>query len=85
MAVKIGMMSFAHMHSSSYAACINQMPQAEMVGIADHDPERGQKIAHQFKTKYFPSYQALVEADIDAVVIGSENIRHRELAEMAAE
>lgn len=84
MSVKIGMMSFAHMHSSSYAACINQIPEAEMVGIADHDPERGRKMAETFGTRYFPNYRALLEADIDAVVIGSENIRHRELATMAA-
>ena len=85
MVVKIGMLSFAHMHAYSYASCVNELPEAELVGIADHDPERGKKMAEQFKTKYFPSYQALLEADVDAVIIGSENIRHKELTFMAAE
>ncbi len=42
-------------------------------------------MAGQFGTQAFESYEALLAApDLDAVVIGSENVRHRELTEMAA-
>lgn len=84
-AVKIGMMSFAHMHAGSYARSIVTRPDTEMVGIADHDAERAQAMAERFGTRAFPSYEALLaEPGLDAVVIGSENVRHRELTEMAA-
>ena len=84
MSVRIGMMSFAHMHAFSYAVCVNQMPEAVLVGVADDDPERGKKIAEHFRTKFFASYQALLEQDIDAVVVCPENIKHKELTLVAA-
>lgn len=84
MPVKIGFMSFAHMHAASYATCLKGMPEAVIAGIADDDSTRGAEMAKTFDTQLFPSYEALLAADIDAVVIASENIRHRELTEMAA-
>jgi predicted dehydrogenase len=77
-------MSMAHMHAYSYAGAINEIADAELVGIADHDPERAKSSAEQFGTRAFDSYKELLDADLDAVVIGSENVRHRELCEMAA-
>jgi predicted dehydrogenase len=83
--VKIGMMSFAHMHAASYAHSIVTREDTEMVGIADHDPARAQRMAQQFGTQAFESYEALLAApDLDAVVVCSENVRHRALTEMAA-
>jgi UDP-N-acetylglucosamine 3-dehydrogenase len=40
MTVKVGIMSFAHLHADSYALCLKQHPQAELVGVADHDQAR---------------------------------------------
>lgn len=85
MSVKIGMMSFAHMHSYSYATCANELPEVELLGVADHDPERARKVAETFRTKAFSSYEELLRQDIAAVIIGSENIRHPELTAMAAQ
>ncbi len=83
--VRIGMMSFAHMHATSYAHSIAARPDTELVGIADHDPARAAEMAQRCETQAFASYEALLSApDLDAVVICSENIRHRELTEMAA-
>jgi len=85
MAVRIGMMSFAHMHAFSYAGCVNHIPEAALAGVADDDPDRGRKMAEHFRTKFFPSYQALLEQDVDAVIVCPENIKHKELTLMAAE
>ena len=85
MAVKLGLMSFAHMHMGSYASAVNQIPEAEMVGIADHDIDRVNKMAETFGSRAFASYEELLKQDIDAVIIASENIHHRELTVMAAE
>lgn len=84
MAVRIGIMSSAHIHAASYMACINQHPNAILVGVADDNAERGKQAAADFDTKFFQSYEALVQADIDAVVVTPENIKHREFTLMAA-
>ncbi len=84
MAVRIGVLSFAHMHASSYMASVNQHPDAVLAGIADDNAERGKKAAESFQTKYFDSYEALLASDIDAVIIASENIHHRALTLAAA-
>ena len=84
--VKIGMMSFAHMHAGSYAHSIVSRQDTEMVGIADHDPARAQQMAERFGTVAFENYEALLNAPgLEAVVVCSENVRHRALVEMAAQ
>jgi predicted dehydrogenase len=77
-------MSVAHMHAYSYASAINQLPNATLVGIADHDPERAKSAAKQFETRAYDRYEDLLSADIDAVVVASENVRHYDLTRMAA-
>ncbi len=84
MSVRIGIMSVAHMHAYSYASAIQQIPSAQLVGIADHEIERARSAAARFNTKVFSTYDELLAQDLDAVVIGSENVRHRDLVEMAA-
>jgi predicted dehydrogenase len=82
---RIGMMSFAHMHATSYAHSIVSRPDTEMVGIADELPERAQQMAQRYETRAFESYEALLaEPGLDAVVVCSENVKHRGLVEMAA-
>lgn len=51
MAVKIGIMSFAHMHSFSYASAINRNPNAILVGVADHDAARGKEMGGKVRNK----------------------------------
>lgn len=85
MGVKIGIMSMAHMHAYSYADAVRSMPNAELAGIADHDTDRAIQTATTFETTAFARYADLLRTDIDAVIIGSENVRHRELCEMAAD
>jgi predicted dehydrogenase len=83
--VKIGIMSFAHMHATAYAHSIVSRNDTQLVGIADHDPARAQQMAQRYGTQVFESYDALLAApDIEAVVICSENVRHGTLTEMAA-
>jgi len=82
--VRIGIMSFAHMHATAYAHGIQINPNAQLIGIADHDKNRARLMALHYDTKPFESYAALLSSDVDAVVICSENVRHRKLVEMAA-
>jgi predicted dehydrogenase len=84
MTIKIGMLSFAHMHAYSYAACVKQIPGVELAGIADDDSTRGQQAAEQFSTRFCPSTEALLDEKLDGAIICAENVRHRPLAELAA-
>lgn len=83
--VRIGMLSFAHMHGASYAACINTLDECELAGVADEDEKRGREMAARLDTKYFESFEALCRSDVDAVVIASDNRSHLPLTLMAAE
>lgn len=83
--VRIGMMSFAHGHAYGYANALQQLPDVEIIGVADTDAERGRTCAKQYDTTFFASYEELLKQDIDAVVVCSENIYHVDLTVMAAE
>jgi predicted dehydrogenase len=82
--MKIGILSFAHHHGEAYISNLRRMDNVELLGIADDDPSRGQKIADQNNARFFPSYESLFEAKPNGVIICTENNRHRQLVEMAA-
>ncbi|UCH33301.1 MAG: Gfo/Idh/MocA family oxidoreductase [Armatimonadota bacterium] len=72
--VKIGILSFAHMHAGSYARCLNSLPNAQLVGIADDDKQRGKEMARQFETTCMDRDKLLKQ--VDAVIVTAENARH---------
>lgn len=82
---KIGIMSFAHMHAYSYAACLKMLPEAEFTAVWDDKPRRGRAAAKQFGTKYVGDMQKFLALDLDGVIICSENVRHREMTVLAAQ
>jgi predicted dehydrogenase len=83
--IKIGILSFAHHHGEAYISNLRRMQDVELLGVADDDPTtRGEKIAGQNEARFFRSYEALLEARPDGVIICTENNRHRPLVEMAA-
>lgn len=85
-AVRCAILSFAHSHAFGYASVLAALPDAELVVIADDDAERGGAAAEQFGVEYVTDYHdVLARDDIDAVVICSENVRHREMTVAAAE
>lgn len=76
--MKIGIISFAHMHAYSYAQALSRLPGVELAGIADDNRGRGQKYASEFGTAYYAHYSELLAQDLDGVVVTSENVRHKE-------
>lgn len=82
--MKIGILSFAHHHGEAYISNLRRMDNVELLGVADDDTTRGEALAKQHEARYFPSYEALLEAKPDGVIICTENNRHRSLVEMAA-
>ncbi|WP_226528949.1 Gfo/Idh/MocA family protein [Metabacillus niabensis] len=82
--MKVGMISFAHGHAFGYANALQKINGIELVGIADDNQERGEKVAAQFQTTYFEDYRELLDQDIEAVIITSENSLHIEHVVSAA-
>lgn len=82
--MKIGMISFAHMHAYSYAHALQKNAGVTIVGIADEEKDRGERMAEQFHTRWYADYNELLATDIDAVIICSENARHAEISIAAA-
>ncbi|MFC0472545.1 Gfo/Idh/MocA family protein [Halalkalibacter kiskunsagensis] len=74
--MKVGIISFAHGHAYGYAEALTELEGVELVGIADEDRERGQKAATQFNAKHYVDFEVLLDQDIDAVIITSENSNH---------
>lgn len=73
--VRVGMLSFAHMHASSYAQALAETPGAELVGIADEDAVRCREMAGRFGAEAW-SIERLLNSDVQAIVVCSENARH---------
>ncbi len=82
--LRIGILSFAHLHAESYIGALRALPDVDFVGFADDDPERGAHFAHQFDTRLYPSYEALLADRVDGVIVCSENARHLPLIKLAA-
>lgn len=83
--VKIGVMSFAHMHAYGYANCLKQLPGVDFVGVADEDTARAKEAAKRFGVKAFASYDDMLASDIDGVIVTSENVNHRRHVVVAAQ
>lgn len=90
--LKIAVMSFAHTHAIGYLAALAAMPGVEVRGS---DPDgistgssivelRGADLAAALGVDYVESYDELLAWGPDAVVVTSENARHRELVDAAA-
>ena len=75
MSVKVGLVSFAHVHSPAYAAVLRELDAADFVGITDEVADRGKEAAEQYGVRFFDSNDSLYE-EVDAVVVCSENKYH---------
>lgn len=81
--IRIGLMSAAHLHARGYADALRALG-VECIGIADDDRERGRAFAQQHELTDFESYEALLDASPDGVIICSENTHHAALMKLAA-
>ncbi|WP_279586860.1 Gfo/Idh/MocA family oxidoreductase [Diaminobutyricimonas sp. TR449] len=88
--LKVAIASFAHVHAASYIAALRDL--ADVVLLAS-DPDgatapdrapRGYDFAQQHRIDYVDDYDELFAWGPDAVIVTSENSRHRELVLRAA-
>ena len=83
--LRIGILSFAHLHAEGYQANLKKIPGVELVGFSHLNANEGQHFAAEYGLRWFPRHQDLLAEGLDGVVVCSENAHHRELVEMAAE
>lgn len=83
--LRVGILSFAHLHADAYISNLRANSRVEFIGFSDDDVARGERVARQYNATYFSTHEGLIEAQPDAVVVCSENSRHRPLAVMAAD
>lgn len=82
--MRVGIMSFAHGHAEGYLHILRQQPEIAVIGFSDPDSTRGQQIAQQHQLKWFPDHQELLQTGLDAVIICSENVNHKDDTLLAA-
>jgi predicted dehydrogenase len=82
--IRIGIMSFAHMHAHAYAACLARIDDARLAGVWDDDPRRGRAAADQYDANFIPNLDEFLADEVDAVIVCSENAKHRAMVEAAA-
>lgn len=83
MTVSLGLLSTAHPHSNAYASVVTALDDAELVGIADSDEERGQAFAATHDTEFVDTDDLL--DTVDGVVVCSTNADHAHWVEVAAD
>lgn len=82
--MNIGIMSFAHIHATSYANAIQRIPNATLTAIYDTDIERGKQAAAQYDVSFFADCEAFLAGGVDVVLVCSENVFHKEMVIAAA-
>ena len=81
--IRLGIMSFAHLHAEAYVQNIRALPNAELVGAADEDTARGDHFARSLGVRVWPGYEELMAQHLDGVIVCTENARHRAAVEIA--
>ena len=72
--IKIGVIGLGFM-GDLHANCYSTLPNVDLVGIADKDPQK-KELADKYKTKYYDDYKDLLNSDIDAVSVCLPDLFH---------
>jgi predicted dehydrogenase len=76
--IKIGMISYEHIHAEFRSRALNEMNDVEIVAIADENERRGNEAHRKFGGAYFGDYRELLKRnDLDLVFIHSANQKHK--------
>ncbi|WP_210581706.1 Gfo/Idh/MocA family protein [Streptomyces sp. GESEQ-4] len=86
--MRVAVLSFAHVHAATYIGLLRDREDIELI-TADpdappDDPTRGRDLAERLGAAYVDTWDEVFALSPDAVVVTSENARHRHLVERAA-
>lgn len=82
--MKVGILSAAHVHTDAFAAALAARDDVDFAGVVDEDADRGRETADRHGTEYVTDVEAFL-AELDAAVICSPNVDHREWIERAVD
>lgn len=82
--MRVALCSAAHLHVDAYVDNLRAVTGVQVVGIADDDRLRAERWASARDVAVYASYEALLDAGVDAVVVCAETARHRRVVELAA-
>jgi 1,5-anhydro-D-fructose reductase (1,5-anhydro-D-mannitol-forming) len=83
--IRIGMLSYWHLHAADYTRAAIEHPGTEIVAVWDEDPVRGATEARALDADFHADLaELLARDDIDAVVVGTPTNRHHEVIIAAA-
>jgi predicted dehydrogenase len=85
MAIRIGLLSIAHLHAEAYQANLKSIRDVELVGFSHENPEQSREFAEKYGLRWFATHEELLAEGLDGVVICAENANHSALTEKAAE
>ncbi|WAH35569.1 Gfo/Idh/MocA family protein [Alicyclobacillus dauci] len=83
--MKVGIISFAHMHAHAYTEALKHIPDVELSIISDENEERGMIASDKFDVPYVSDYHDLLDTDVDAVIVCAENAQHARIVVAAAQ
>ncbi|ANS75379.1 oxidoreductase [Paenibacillus yonginensis] len=85
MSVRVGIISYWHVHAWDYTKQAQSHPDVEIAAVWDELPERGQEAAGRLGVPFIASLDELLgREDIDGVVVVTPTNRHREVMVAAA-
>jgi predicted dehydrogenase len=86
--VKVAVLSFAHVHAATYLTLLRDREDVDLIAADPDappgDPDRGPVLAERLGVPYAATWDEVFAQPLDAVVVTSENARHRALVERAA-
>ncbi|GAC1429302.1 MAG: Gfo/Idh/MocA family oxidoreductase [Chloroflexota bacterium] len=85
MTIRVGMVSFWHVHAGDYARQAAANPATDVVVAWDEDPARGQREADTRGLRFYGALDDLLgQSDVDAVIVDAPSTMHREVMIAAA-
>jgi len=82
--IKVGVIGLGAM-GRNHVRVYSELPDVELVGIADIDYDLSQSLAKKYHTKPFSDYKELLQGDLDAVSIAVPTSCHCEVAMVTAD
>jgi len=84
--IKVGMLSYWHVHAWDYTKQVQAHPETEIVAVWDELSDRGRETAEKLGVPFFADLDELLAKDeIDAVVVDTPTNMHRDVMVKAAE
>lgn len=84
MKLRIGKISYWHVHAWDYTKQAENHPDTEIVAVWDEHIDRGQAAATRLGVPYYESLEQLLASDIDAVIVDAPTSMHHDVMIAAA-